>query len=99
MAFVGDNPPGDAIITYYQKKRHIFGDLKIEVFDAKGESVGTIPASKRRGLNRVRWSMRMPAPKVPTAASIAGGATIGPRLLPGTYTVKMTKDKNFYFFR
>jgi hypothetical protein len=95
-AFVGDNPPGDAVITYYQKKRHIFGDLKIEVFDVKGESLGTIPASKRRGLNRVRWSMRMPAPKVPTAASIAGGATVGPRLLPGTYTVKMTKDKNVF---
>ena len=95
-AFVGDNPPNEAVITYYQKKRHIFGDLKIEVFDAKGESVGTIPANKRRGLNRVRWSMRMPAPRVPTAASLAGGATTGPRLLPGTYTVKMTKDKSVY---
>jgi photosystem II stability/assembly factor-like uncharacterized protein len=95
-AFVGDNPPGDAIITYYQRKRHIFGDLKIEVLDQKGEVVGTVPASKRRGLNRVRWSMRMPAPRVPTAASIAGGATIGPRLMPGTYTVRITKDKNVF---
>jgi len=95
-AFVGDNPTGEAVVTYYQKKRHIFGDLKIEVFNQKGESLGTIPASKRRGLNRVRWSMRMPAPRVPTAASIAGGATIGPRLLPGAYTVKMTKDKNVF---
>jgi hypothetical protein len=95
-AFVGDNSPNEAVVTYYQKKRHIFGDLQIEVFDAKGESVGTIPASKRRGLNRVRWSMRMPAPRVPTAASIAGGATVGPRLLPGTYTVKMTKDKSVF---
>lgn len=95
-AFVGDNPPDEAVITYYQKKRHIFGDLKIEVFDANNQSLGTIPASKRRGLNRVRWSMRMPAPKVPAAAGIAGGATTGPRVLPGTYTVKMTKDKNVY---
>lgn len=95
-AFVGDNPPGEAVITYYQKKRHIFGDLKIEIFDANNQSLGTIPASKRRGLNRVRWSMRLPAPKVPAAAGIAGGATIGPRVLPGTYTVKMTKDKNVY---
>src|SRR2546426_1127800 len=29
-AFVGPNPPGDAVITYYQQKRHIFGDLTIE---------------------------------------------------------------------
>ena len=40
------------MITYYQKKRHIFGDLKIEVLDADGKVVGTIPSSKRRGLNR-----------------------------------------------
>jgi hypothetical protein len=38
--------------------------------------------------------MRLKAPTVPTAASAAGGATIGPRLLPGTYTVRMTKDKD-----
>ncbi|MEO6654630.1 MAG: sialidase [Pyrinomonadaceae bacterium] len=95
-AFVGDNPTDEAVITYYQKKRHIFGDLKIEVFDPNGQSLGVIPTSKRRGLNRVRWSMRLPAPRVPSAASIAGGATVGPRILPGTYTIKMTKDKNVY---
>ena len=94
--FVGDNSPDDAVITYYQKKRHIFGDLKIEVFDSKGQSMGTIPTSKRRGLNRVKWSMRLPAPRVPPAASIAGGATVGPRVVPGIYTVRMTKDKAVY---
>jgi photosystem II stability/assembly factor-like uncharacterized protein len=95
-AFVGDNSPDEAVITYYQKKRHIFGDLKIEVLDSNGQLVGTIPASKRRGLNRVRWSMRLPAPKVPPAASLAGGATTGPRIVPGTYTIRMTKDKAVY---
>lgn len=94
--FVGDNPPDDAVITYYQKKRHIFGDLKIEILDAKGNVVGTAPASKRRGLSRVKWGMRLPAPMVPRAASIAGGATVGPRVMPGTYTVRMTKDKQVY---
>jgi photosystem II stability/assembly factor-like uncharacterized protein len=94
--FAGVNPPGDAVITYYQKKRHIFGDLKIEVLDAKGNVVGTIPASKRRGLNRVRWGMRMKGPRVPPAASLAGGASVGPRLMPGTYTVRMTKDEKVY---
>jgi hypothetical protein len=33
---------------------------------------------------------------VPPAASAAFGATTGPRVLPGTYTVKMTKDTNVY---
>jgi hypothetical protein len=33
---------------------------------------------------------------VPPAATLAGGAAYGPRVLPGTYTVKMTKDKQVY---
>jgi len=40
-AFVGANTPDEAVITYYQKKRHIFGDLKIEVFDEGGRSNST----------------------------------------------------------
>ncbi|MEA2164950.1 MAG: hypothetical protein QOK37_3077 [Thermoanaerobaculia bacterium] len=95
-AYVGQNPPGGAIVTYYQRTRHIFGDLSIDVMDASGKKVGTIPSSKRRGLNRVSWAMRLPAPKVPTAATAAFSASSGPRVLPGTYSVKMTKDKNVY---
>ncbi len=94
--YEGPNPPGDAVITYYQKKRHIFGDLTMEVFGPDGASLGTVPSSKRRGLNRVTWSMRLKAPRVPTAASALFGAAFGPRVLPGAYTIKMTKDKNVY---
>jgi photosystem II stability/assembly factor-like uncharacterized protein len=94
--YVGPNPPSDAVITYYLRKRHILGDMKIEVFDANGRSVGTLPTTKRRGLSRVMWSMRLPAPKVPPAASAAFGAAFGPRILPGTYTIKMTKDTATY---
>src|SRR6185295_19260149 len=74
--FNGETPTTDAVITYYQRRRHIFGDLKLEVFDAQGNLVSTIPSSKRRGLNRVVWSMRMKAPKVPSAASAAFSAAV-----------------------
>jgi photosystem II stability/assembly factor-like uncharacterized protein len=94
--YVGPNPPSDAVITYYQRRRHIFGDMKLEVFDASGRLVGSMPTSKRRGLNRVTWSMRLAAPRVPLAASAAFGATVGPRVLPGTYTIKLTKDTATY---
>jgi hypothetical protein len=93
---VGSNPPDAAVITYYLKKRHIFGDMKIEVLDAAGKLVGTVPSTKRRGLSRVTWSMRLKPPRVPPAASAAFGAAYGPRVLPGTYTVKMTKDEKVY---
>jgi photosystem II stability/assembly factor-like uncharacterized protein len=95
-AFVGPNPPGDAVITYYQQKRHIFGDMTIEVFDSAGKRLSTLPSAKRRGLSRVTWSMRLPPPRVPPAASAAFGAFLGPRFPPGTYTVKMTKDQDVY---
>jgi hypothetical protein len=94
--FVGANPPSDAVITYYQRRRHIFGDRKLEVRDASGKLLGTLPTSKRRGLSRVTWSMRLPPPRVPPAASAAFGAAYGPLVLPGTYTVKMTKDTATY---
>ena len=89
--FVGDNPPDAAVITYYQRSRHLFGKLKIEVLDASGRVVDEVPASKRPGLNRVIWSMREKPPRVPPAAQIANAGIRGPRLLPGVYTVRMTK--------
>jgi photosystem II stability/assembly factor-like uncharacterized protein len=89
--FVGDNPPDAAIITYYQRSRHLFGKLKLEVLDSTGRVVDSLPASKRPGLNRVTWSMREKPPRVPPAVQLAGAGLRGPRLLPGTYTVRMTK--------
>jgi len=94
--FTGANPPDAAIITYYQSKRHIFGKMKLEVFDPQGNLVDTLPANSRRGISRVEWSMRLRAPRVPPAATIAGEATVGPRVLPGTYTVKLTRGKDIY---
>ncbi len=77
--FTGDNPPDAAVITYYQKSRHLFGKLKIEILDAAGKVIDSIPASKRPGLNRVTWSMhekppgyRRP-PRSLTLASLARG--------------------------
>jgi photosystem II stability/assembly factor-like uncharacterized protein len=94
--FVGDNPTDEAVITYYQRRRHIFGDLKIEVLGPDGKVLGTLPSGKRRGLSRITWPMRLTPPRVPTAASAAFGAAYGPRVLPGTYTVRMTKDRQVY---
>ncbi len=63
--FVGPNPPGGAVITYYQRTRHLFGPLKLEVLDARARSSTRSRATKRRGLNRVSWSMRVTPPRVP----------------------------------
>src|SRR5271169_5158396 len=95
-SFRGRNRPGDAQITYYQKGRHIFGDLKIEIFDQDGKLVDTVSGSKHRGLNRAGWGMRVKPPAVAPAASALFEAAQGPRVLPGTYTVKLTKGDHTY---
>ncbi len=94
--FIGQNPADGATITYYQKKRHIFGKMKIEIFDSQGKLVDTVPANSRRGLSRVVWSMHVKAPRVPPAATAAFEAAQGPRVMPGTYTVKMTRGTQTY---
>ena len=95
-SYTGPSRPNEVLIPYYQRTRHIFGDLKIEIFDAQGQLVDTVPSSKRRGINRVTWSMHVKPPTVPPAASALFAAAIGPRIVPGTYTVKMTKGEHVY---
>ncbi len=95
-SFSGPNAPGGADITYFQKSRHLFGKLKIEVLDAEGKVLDTLPASVRRGINHVYWSMRAAPPRVPKAAQIAFNSTQGPRVPPGDYTVRMTKNKDVF---
>ena len=94
--FIGPDPADAALITYYQKKRHIFGKMKIEIFDDQNKLIDTVPANSRRGLSRVEWPMRVKAPRVPAAATAAFEASQGPRVVPGTYTVKMTRGKETY---
>src|ERR1700758_3057697 len=94
--FVGENPPDAAVINYYQRERHLFGKMKLEVLDSSGRVVDELPASKRPGLNRVLWTMRAKPPRVPPAAQIAGAGIVGPRLVPGDYTVRLTKAGKVY---
>jgi len=94
--FTGPNPATGAVITYYQRTRHLFGPIKLEILDAQGRLVDTVPPSKRRGVNRVSWNMQVKPPRVPRAATIAFGGSQGPRVVPGTYTARLTKGAKVY---
>ena len=75
----------------------MFGDLKIQVFDPNGtELTEFTPKSKHKGLNRVPWSMRLPPPIIPPGAQVLFQASEGPRVLPGTYPVKLVKGDQTY---
>jgi hypothetical protein len=90
-AFSGENPAAGAVVTFYQRTRHLFGPIKLEVLDEKGKLVDTITPPKRRGLNRIAWSMQVKPPRVPRAAQVAFNASQGPRVPPGVYTLRLTK--------
>jgi photosystem II stability/assembly factor-like uncharacterized protein len=94
--FVGSNPPGSSLISYYLKKRHIFGNMYIEIYNDKGEKIKELPAGKRKGINRVPWRMRMKGPKVPRSQLLVWQALYGPTYPPGEYTVKIVKKDEIY---
>jgi len=90
--YTGDNPPDGAVISYYLKSRQVIGKLSLDILDSSGKVVDSLVPGKRKGLNRVEWSMRTKAPMVPPAAQIAGASVAGQRFLPGTYTVRLTRS-------
>ena len=77
--FVGDNPPDAAVITYYQRARHLFGKIKMEVWMRPAALSTNCRPANAPGLNRVTWTMREKPPRVPPAAQIAFAGTRGPR--------------------
>lgn len=89
--FRGSNPNTDALILYYLKERPMTEDVKVQILDDKGEVLQTIPGSKRKGLNKVYWDMRMKPPKVASGARLDFGGFTGPEVLPGIYKVKLIK--------
>jgi len=96
--FQGRTLPEAAAIVYYQKKRHIFGDLKVDVYDAQGQLITSLQGDKRRGLNRLQWPERAKPPKMPPAAGLVENPYVffGPQAPEGTYAVKLTKGKETY---
>jgi photosystem II stability/assembly factor-like uncharacterized protein len=87
-----------ASISYYLRKRHIVGESRVEVYDANNTLVATLPAGKRKGINRVEWPMRLKAPRMPGGNSLvqSGGTMVGPRMPAGEYTVKLIKGNDTY---
>jgi hypothetical protein len=94
--FTGENPPDGAVISYYLRTRQVIGKLSLDILDSSGKVVDSLVPGKRKGLNRVEWSMRTKAPMVPPAAQIAGASAFGQRFLPGTYTVRLTRSGKVY---
>ncbi len=98
--FAAGNPSSSAVMSYYLNKRHMFGEMKIEIFSPDGELMKTLPGSKRKGLNFVPWYPRLkpptvaPSPTMDPRSSFA--AAVGPSAPEGRYTYRLIKGKNEY---
>lgn len=95
--FWGSNPSSSAIISYYMQKRHVFGDMIVEIYDGDGKLVKTLPAGKNKGINYVEWAVRKKPPRVKASSpTLAFRTAFGPTFTPGDYTVKIKKGENVY---
>ena len=94
--FIGRNPPEAALIAYYLKKRHIFGDMHVEIADKNGTVIKKLPAGQRKGINIVPWNIRLKPPKVPPSPQLEGNSLKGPTYGPGEYQVKLVMGNETY---
>ncbi|MEO8666850.1 MAG: glycosyl hydrolase, partial [Ignavibacteria bacterium] len=94
--YIGQNAPEDAVIVYYLKDRLMTGDINIGIYNNAGNLLKSLPGTKRKGINRVTWNMRLKPPKVAPGVSPDQSGFIGPFISEGSYVIKLTKgDKTF----
>jgi len=94
--YTGKNPTTAATICYYLKKRHVFGEMYINLYDSDGKFLKKLPAGNRKGINIVRIATSIEPPKVPKSPNILGEAAFGPDYVAGTYLLKLVKGSETY---
>ena len=95
--WVAPNPFSIPPIQYYLKDRVTNADVKVEIYDKDNNLVQSIPGTKRKGINKVSWNLRMKPPKVASGGTkIDFGGFVAPMVLPGDYLVKLkVGDKEY----
>ncbi|MDX2134691.1 MAG: hypothetical protein SFV52_07890 [Saprospiraceae bacterium] len=94
-SYAGPNATENAVIQYYLKDRLSTGEITIDILDAAGNKLVSMPGSRRKGINTVTWDMRSAPPKAASGVLVQGEMGVyagffGPQCLPGTYKVRLT---------
>jgi photosystem II stability/assembly factor-like uncharacterized protein len=91
------NPPSTPPFIYYLKSRLNSGKVTLEIYDDQNALVQSIPATVRKGINKVTWNLRGTPPKVAEGSTKMDGAGFtAPMVLPGLYTVKLIVNDKTY---
>ncbi len=93
-SYAGPNATELATVQYYLKDRLNTGDVIVEVYDPSGKLLASMPGTKRKGINFVRWDMRTAPPKMAKGVMLQGepggfAGFIGQTNLPGDYKIKI----------
>jgi photosystem II stability/assembly factor-like uncharacterized protein len=92
--FFAPNPDFGAVLRYYVREAPR-GEAQLAIADANGQTVRTLHAPARQGLNQLSWDLRYDPPATEgvrdgQAGGGFGGPPQGPLVLPGVYTVAIT---------
>jgi len=88
--YTGPNSSEEAPILYYLKDRVNSGNVTVQIYDSLGNFLVDLPGTKRKGINKITWNMRLKPPHVAQGGSkLDFASTIGPMVLEGKYKVKI----------
>jgi hypothetical protein len=88
--YTGPNSTEEAPILYYLKDRVNSGNVVVQIYDSAGNFLVDLPGTKRKGINKITWNMRLKPPHVAQGGSkLDWASTIGPMVLEGKYKVKV----------
>jgi hypothetical protein len=95
LVFKGKNPPAGAIVDYYLRDEPSENEISLAVLDALGKEVRSLEPTRKRGINRVVWDLRYPklpdpAGEEPNDFGEKPKGPGGPRVVPGTYDLRLT---------
>jgi hypothetical protein len=92
-----DNAPDIPPLQFYSKKRILSSDVSLKIYDMQGNMLRDIPGTKRKGLNKIEWDLRITAPKTAGGGSKPDyGGFIAPMVLPGDYIAKLNVGDSIY---
>lgn len=92
MYYRGENPAFGAAIDFYLKDSVSANAISLNIYDAQGDLVDVVKTTNKAGLHRVMWSLQYQNEQAGSGRS----RMLGPYVLPGLYTAKLTVNGDSY---